>query len=230
MARILLVEDERAMARPVTRALGRAEHDVRAVSEGRAALRDLARWPPDLVLLDWMLPDVDGLELLAAVRRASDAPVLMLTSRSAIDDRVSALRAGADDYLTKPFDLRELLARVDALLRRAHAVDLARTEASTPSSIGSGGVVLDVAAHALRVDGTERPLAPRDFALLAALLRTPGRVQSRRWLMDTVWVDAPDATPRSVDHAVSRVRRALGDHADRVATVRGLGYRWETDA
>ncbi len=227
MAHILLVEDAVPQARALTRELVRAGHDVEHAADGASALRLFGRRAPDLVLLDWMLPDADGIDVLARLRRACSAPVLMLTARHAVDDRVTALRAGADDYVPKPFDVRELLARVDALLRRRRHVEAeCAARGIGDTGVCDGELTLDPDGHVASAAGRALALAPKEFALLHLLLRHPGRTFSRRYLLDVIWTECEDASARSVDNVVLRVRRQLASCRDQLETVWGVGYRW----
>lgn len=227
MATILLVEDARDLARLVARELEAAGYRVVHAADGIAALEAHARERPDAVVLDWMLPRLDGLEVLRRLRETAATPVLMLTARGEETDRVVGLEVGADDYLTKPFSVRELVARVRALIRRA---DLIRRQLSADrevdgESLSYGPLRLDPDAHQADLDGVPLDLSPTEFALLHLLLRSPGRAFSRAYLLDTVWREAYVGGDRSVDNAVLRLRKKLGPVGDAVETVWGVGYR-----
>ena len=182
---------------------------------------------PNLVILDWMLPKLDGLEVLRQVRQASAVPVLMLTARAEEADRVIGLEVGADDYLTKPFSLRELVARVHALLRRIEHVQaiLAADRHGGTSPVACGPLRLDPAARLVTLDGIPLDLTRTEFDLLHLFLRNPGRAFSRSYLLDTVWGEDFVAGDRSVDNAVLRLRKKLGRWGEAIETVWGVGYR-----
>jgi DNA-binding response OmpR family regulator len=227
MATILLVEDELELGRLVARELAVAGYQVQHVPDGPTALRRFAEAPPDAVVLDWMLPGLDGLEVLRRLRQTSPVPVLMLTARAEEVDRVVGLEVGADDYLTKPFSTRELVARVRALLRR-HArlqemLAADRAEAATPLRLGR--LELDPAAHLARLDGAPLGLTRTEFGLLHLLLRNRGRAFSREYLREAVWGEPSVASDRSVDNAILRLRKKLGPLGDTIETVWGVGYR-----
>ena len=217
---ILLVEDDRRLAEMVSEYLGEAGFSVSVAGDGRTGLARLAAEPCDALVLDLMLPDMDGLEVCRQLRAFSDVPVLMLTARGDAMDRVVGLEIGADDYLPKPFEPRELLARLRAILRRWD-----RTRSS--NVLRFGRLEIDRDAWGVRVDGTERALTGHQFALLVALVERAGRVLSRDTLMDLVKGEELEAFDRSIDVHVSRIRVAIEDDPKRprrLLTVRGAGY------
>ena len=228
MATILLVEDETELARLVVRGLADAGYRVRHALDGVTALRLFAEEAPDLVVLDWMLPGMDGLEVLRRLRQASPVPVLMLTARAEEVDRVVGLEVGADDYLTKPFSTRELVARVRALLRRQQRLQemLAADRAESTAPLRLGPLELDPAAHEARLDGASLDLTRTEFGVLHLLLRNRGRAFSRAYLHDTVWGEPYVEGDRSVDNVVLRLRRKLGPLGEAIETVWGIGYRF----
>jgi two-component system, OmpR family, phosphate regulon response regulator OmpR len=218
--RILLIEDDSRLAEMVSEYLGESGFRVSVAPGGRTGLERLAREPFDAIVLDLMLPDMDGLEVCRELRAKSDTPVLMLTARGDAADRIVGLELGADDYLPKPFQPRELLARLRAVLRRA------RSRGRTPL-LRFGRLEIDRDSRAVRVDGSERALTSYQFALLVALAENAGRVLSREALMDLVKGEPLEAFDRSIDVHVSRIRAAI--EADpkkprRIVTVRGAGY------
>lgn len=227
MATILLVEDARELADVVQRELQASGYEVVYAADGVAALEAHARHTPDLIILDWMLPKMDGLEVLRRVRQAAPTPVLMLTARGEETDRVIGLELGADDYLTKPFSMRELVARVRALLRRADIIrqTLTSDRDDADESLSRGPLTLDPAAHQVVLDGAPLDLSPTEFALLQLLLRSPGRAFSRAYLLDTVWQESYIGGDRSVDNVVLRLRKKLGSVGEEIETVWGIGYR-----
>jgi DNA-binding response OmpR family regulator len=227
MATILLVEDARDLAEVILRELEAAGYRTLHVVDGLAALEAHAREQPELVILDWMLPRLDGLEVLRLLRQSAPTPVLMLTARSEETDRVVGLEAGADDYLTKPFSMRELVARVRALLRRAELIrqTLNADRAAAGEVLCQGALQLDPQAHVATVSGEILDLSPTEFALLHLLLRSPGRAFSRAYLLDTIWQESYVGGDRSVDNAVLRLRKKLGSMGEVIETVWGVGYR-----
>ncbi|HET9854696.1 MAG TPA: response regulator transcription factor [Methylomirabilota bacterium] len=217
---ILLIEDDRRLAEMVSEYLGRAGFSVSVAPDGRTGLARLAAEPYDVLVLDLMLPDMDGLEVCRLLRAFSDVPVLMLTARGDAMDRVVGLEIGADDYLPKPFEPRELLARLRALLRR-------RDRPGPSSALRFGRLEIDRDARRVRVDGAERNLTGHQFALLVVLAERAGRVLSRDTLMDLVKGEELEAFDRSIDVHVSRIRAAIEDDPKRprrLLTVRGAGY------
>jgi two-component system, OmpR family, phosphate regulon response regulator OmpR len=216
---ILLVEDDSRLAAMVSDYLGAAGMRVSVVGAGEAALDSLARESFDAVVLDLMLPGIDGLEVCRRLRTKSDVPVLMLTARGDSADRVVGLELGADDYLPKPFEPRELLARLRAILRRG------RTRAT--GTLRFGRLEIDRAAHELRLDGETREITSYQFALLLVLAENAGRVLTREQLMDQLKGAALEAFDRSIDVHISRIRQAIEEdvkHPRRITTVRGAGY------
>ncbi len=220
-ARILVVDDEAPIVELITGYLTREDFAVSAATDGPSAIEAVRALSPDVVILDVMLPGLDGIEVCRQVRTFSDAYVLMLTARSEEIDRIMGLTVGADDYLVKPFSPRELVARVKALLRRP------RPSAIAPAS-PTAGLDVDVARHEIRVDDRLVDLTAIEFSLLAALARDPGIVIDRQTLLDRVWGADFVADDHLVDVHVANLRRKLGDdpaHPRFVETVRGVGYR-----
>ena len=204
----------------LARYLGEAGLSIGVAGTGREGLARLGREPHEAVILDLTLPDMDGLDVCRQLRAFSQTPVLMLTARGEPMDRVVGLEMGADDYLPKPFEPRELLARLRAILRRGPA-------AASSQVLRFGRLEIDRDARCVRVDGAERPLTAHQFALLQALAERPGRVLSRDTLMDLVRGEALEAFDRSIDVHVSRIRAAIEDDPKRprrLLTVRGAGY------
>lgn len=216
---ILLIEDDRRLAEMVSEYLGEAGFRVSVAGDGRTGLSRLGSEPYDALVLDLTLPDMDGLEVCRRLRASRDLPVLMLTARGDAMDRVVGLELGADDYLAKPFEPRELLARLKAVLRRG--------KASRSRVLRFGRLEIDRDARAVRVAGQEKATTSFQFALLAALAENAGRVLSRDALMDLVRGEKMDAFDRSIDVHVSRIRAAIEDDPKkprRIITVRGAGY------
>ncbi|ROR72130.1 DNA-binding response OmpR family regulator [Bogoriella caseilytica] len=222
---MLLVEDDPAIAEPLARALGREGYQVRPHTTGQGAINDLADGV-DLVVLDLGLPDMDGLDVARHIRsQGLSVPILVLTARADEVDLVVGLDAGADDYVTKPFRLAELLARVRALLRRAGG------EVTEDDELAAKDVRVDVAAHRAFRGNREMHLTAKEFDLLRVLVRDAGSVVSRETLMREVWGTDPTGSTKTLDMHVSWLRRKLGDDANDpkyVTTVRGMGFRFET--
>jgi DNA-binding response OmpR family regulator len=231
MTKILLIEDTPDLAHVIRRELEAAGYQIVHASDGLSALRLHEKEQPDLLILDWMLPQLDGLEVLRRIRRMSAVPVLMLTARGEETDRVVGLEVGADDYLTKPFSMRELIARVHALLRRVDQIQqmLQADRTDTTQSIESGGLRLDPIGHTAALNGEPIDLSRTEFDLLQLLLRNPGRAFSRAYLLDTVWGETYMGGDRSVDNAILRLRKKLGPLGERIETVWGVGYRLKTE-
>ena len=218
--RILIIEDDRRLAEMVMNYLGEAGYRATVAPTGGGGIALHDREAFDALILDLMLPDMDGLEVCRRIRKQSTTPILMLTARGDTMDRVVGLEMGADDYLPKPFEPRELLARLRALLRRA--------KSERPAEILTfGRLEIDTGARQVRLDGEERALTSYQFALLLALAQHAGRVLSRDTLMDMVKNEKLEAFDRSIDVHISRIRAAIEDDAKkprRVITVRGAGY------
>jgi DNA-binding response OmpR family regulator len=227
MTTILLVEDAQDLARVIQRELENAGYRTLHAPDGEQALAQFQAHQPDLVILDWMLPGMDGLAVLRRLREISPVPVLMLTARGEEADRVLGLEVGADDYLTKPVSLRELTVRVRALLRRIERVEeiLSDDRAESTKALQYGPLNLDPDGYQAELEGQPLELSRTEFDLLHLLLRTPGRAFSRSYLLDAVWGESYIAGDRSVDNAVLRLRRKLGPLSDAVETVWGVGYR-----
>jgi DNA-binding response OmpR family regulator len=227
MGTILLVEDELEMARVVRRELQANGYRVVHAADGVAALDLNDREDPDLVILDWMLPTLDGLEVLRRIRQRSTVPILMLTARGEEVDRVIGLEVGADDYLPKPFGMRELVARVRALLRRiAHVQEIMEQDRrEARDAVQYGPLQLDPQAYTATRVGEALSLTRTEFDLLHLMMRNPGRAFSRAYLLDTVWGQNYVSGDRAVDNAILRLRKKLGDLGEVIETVWGIGYR-----
>jgi len=218
--RILLIEDDSRLADMVGEYLGKAGFHVIHAENGMRGLALHGREPVDVVILDLMLPDIEGLDICRQIRARSDSPILMLTARGDPMDRVVGLEMGADDYLPKPFEPRELLARLRAVLRRSRA-------GPKPDVLRYGRLEIDRGGREVRLDGAPRPLTGYQFALLLALAEHAGRVMSRDALMDAVKGEQFEAFDRSIDVHVSRIRAAIEDDPKkprRVITIRATGY------
>ena len=224
MARsILVVDDERTLRETLAEGLEEEGYAVFQAADGREAVETFRRHRPDLILLDLMLPELSGIEVCRIIRAESGVPILMLTAKSAEIDKVVGLELGADDYVTKPFSFRELLARVRALLRRAEA----QSQAAEPETIELGAVKVDLAGRRLLRDGETLPVKPKAFDLLVFLLRNAGHVFTRDQLLEHVWGYDYAGETRTVDVHVHWLRAQIeADPADPVylETVRGVGY------
>jgi two-component system alkaline phosphatase synthesis response regulator PhoP len=225
-ARILVVDDEPAVTDLLAYNLRQAHYEVLTAADGREALRLAQQANPDLILLDLMLPEIDGLDVCRQLRKTSQVPIIMITALGEETDRVVGLELGADDYITKPFSVREVLARIKAVLRRGSATD----EAGETGVIlhGRGGLRLDPERHEATVEGVRLSLTRLEFELLAMLLRHPGRAFTREQLLEQAWGYDFAGDTRAVDSAVKRLRsklRAISEQADCIETVRGVGYR-----
>lgn len=227
-AKILVVEDEAALVVLLRYNLQAEGHAVSVATTGEEAKLLLAEEHPDLVILDWMLPGLSGIEICRQIRARPDTrdlPVIMLTARGEEGDRIRGLATGADDYVVKPFSVAELMARVKAILRRSVPERVADV-------ISIGEVTLDRAAHRVTRQGRPLKLGPTEYRLLLVLMESAGRVLSRAQLLDGVWGRDGDVDERTVDVHVGRLRKALvrGNEVDVIRTVRGAGYMFETDA
>ena len=224
--RILVVEDEQPIRDLIAFGLRRAGCDVALAEHSRAALASIGDRRPGLVLVDWMLPDMSGLDLVRALRRDAntrDIPIMMLTARAEEADKVAGLETGADDYLTKPFSARELIARIQAVLRRSAPV-------GESERVDIEGLTLDQAGHRVTAGGRTVALGPTEYRLFAFLMTHPDRVYSRGQLLDRVWGGNVYVEERTVDVHIRRLRKSLepSGHDRFVQTVRGAGYRFST--
>jgi two-component system phosphate regulon response regulator PhoB len=224
---LLLVEDDRALADLLIWHFDREGYDIVRTADGDEALMLAEERPPDLVILDWMIEGVSGIEVCRRLRRKSATarvPIIMLTARGEEADRIRGLETGADDYVTKPFSPRELLARVGAVLRRVRP-------ALAGEQLVHGDVEMDIEAHRVRRAGHAVSLGPTEFRLLRHLMESPGRVFSRERLLDAVWSHDADIDQRTVDVHVRRLRKALnaGGLPDPIRTVRSAGYSLDSE-
>ena len=225
--RLLLVEDDRALADLISFHFDRAGYQVTRTGDGEEALILTDEIKPDLIILDWMIEGISGIEVCRRLRRrpnTANLPIVMLTARGEEDDRIRGLETGADDYVTKPFSPKELVARAGAVLRRVRPALAAET-------LDYAGVEMDLAAHRVRRDGKGVALGPTEYRLLRHFLENPGRVFSRQQLLETVWPHSEDIELRTVDVHIRRLRIALGEHGggDIVRTVRSAGYALDAE-
>ncbi|HEX3670221.1 MAG TPA: response regulator transcription factor [Candidatus Cybelea sp.] len=216
-ARIAVIDDEPHIRELLKLALGHAGYSVDCAADGSAGLALVKQWSPDLIVLDVMMPRVSGIELLPAIRRLTDAPVVMLSARGEVESKVEGLAHGADDYLSKPFEISELLARIDAKLRRPHM--------ETRSKLEYEGLTVDLDEHVVERDGRRLDLSPLEYDLLVTLLRRPRRVFTREELLDEVWHEA-DVGTGAVERYISYLRGKVDEGFARplIQTIRGAGY------
>ncbi|MEK3795889.1 response regulator transcription factor [Paenibacillus sp. FSL R7-0204] len=226
MKSILIVEDEEAIARVLSAYLRKAGFHVTRAADGRSALDTFGEAPPSLVLLDIMLPEMDGFELLQLIRERSSCPVIMLTARDGINDRLAGLDGGADDYMSKPFIPEEVVARVKAVLRRPSQW----SDGSRKRHFGS--LFIDFSARSIFLNGAEVSLSPRDMSVLLFLAERPNQICTRDQLLEHVWEMDYDGSDRAVDLSIKRLRQALSHWPERegeIRTLRGTGYQlWTT--
>ena len=227
MTRVLVVDDEANLRHTLGYALGQEGYEVLAAEDGEKAMTLFGTSHPDAVILDLMLPGIDGIEVCRRIRRESDVPILMLTARDTEVDRIVGLEIGADDYLGKPFSTRELVARLRALLRRSRSAAV-----TAPADVmRAHGIELDAGRRRVRSDDREVELTAKEFDLLALLMSRPGMVFSRDQILSAVWGQTFTGGARTVDTHVKTLRTALGALGARaIETVRGVGYRFSDRA
>jgi DNA-binding response OmpR family regulator len=240
MAMILVIEDEVDMNNLIRTHLEAEGHTIVQAFDGPSALALVEQRAPDLVILDWMLPGLDGLAVCRRIRQDHLMPILMLTARAEEIDRVLGLEVGADDYVVKPFGIRELLARVRALLRRVELDSLSvpapaaatspapqpGTGDEAPGIIVRGPLRINSEGHSATLDGADLDLTPKEFELLVLLAGHPGRAFSREFLLTNIWGYAYDGFDRTVDTHIVRLRKKLGSLGEKIVTVWGVGYRF----
>jgi DNA-binding response OmpR family regulator len=223
MTRIAVVDDERRIREMLELSLRHHGYDVRCAADGQAALALVREWQPDAIVLDVMMPKLDGISLLPMLRRITDAPVIMLSAKGEVEDKVEGLAHGADDYLSKPFELSELVAHIEAKLRRPRI--------EHPSALHYADLNVDMESRVVERDGKRIDLSPLEYDLLITLLRRPKRVFTREELLDLVWGDEADVTPGAVERYISYLRGKIDDGFERrlIHTVRGVGYTIRTE-
>ncbi len=220
---ILIIEDERALVEVLTYNLKKEGFEVLSATDGQDGLRRAQTTLPDLIVLDLMLPVIEGLEVCRVLKsgaRTRDIPLLMLTARSEEVDEIVGFQMGADDYVTKPFKIKPLIQRIKALLRRK------KSQNSEADVVAAGGIEIDRAQHRATVNGDELSLTPTEFRLLWGLVRQPGRAFNRHELMEAAMGDDALVLERTIDVHVKSLRQKLASHAEQIETVRGVGYRF----
>ncbi len=225
MTRILIVEDEQSFSDPLSYLLSKEGYEVSVAEDGNAALVEFDAAGADLVLLDLMLPGLSGVDVCRALRQRSNVPVIMLTAKDSEVDKVVGLELGADDYVTKPYSSRELLARIKAVLRR-----LSEPEELVPTTLEAGPVRMDVERHVVTVRGQQASMPLREFELLELLLRNNGRVLTRGQLIDRIWGSDYVGDTKTLDVHIKRLRAKVESDPgapEHILTVRGLGYKFE---
>lgn len=223
---VLIIEDEPGLADSVRYALESDGFEVTVAASGFAGLDEARRSAPDLVVLDLMLPEMSGLDVCRQIRMSSDVPIIMLTAKDSEADKVSGLELGADDYMTKPFSMRELIARVRAHLRRAAKSGIL---AESNEVLRGGPIELDIDAHIARRDGDKVELRPKEFELLESLMRRKNRLAARHTLIDEVWGPSYFGDTKTLDVHIKRLREKLEADSSKpkhIVTVRGLGYKF----
>lgn len=226
MALILVVEDQGALNDLIRVELEGEGHRVVQAHDGPTALNLVREEVPQLVILDWMLPGLDGLSVCRQLRREHLMPIIMLTARSEEVDRVLGLEVGADDYLVKPFGMRELMARTRAALRRVELdARQSQAQAAGDRSVVQGPLRIQPEAHRAMLDGAELTLTPKEFEILLLFARNPGRAFNREFLIDHIWGGEFEGFDRAVDNHIRRLRQKLGAFGEKITTVYGVGYR-----
>lgn len=219
--KILVVEDEQKIADAIAYALTREGYKAKVVYDGNKAMDMISEFLPDAIILDVMLPGMDGYEILKKLSSKGSIGVIMLTAKEDIVNKILGLELGADDYITKPFDMRELLARLKSLLRRIESKESSKES----KSLQLGGLSIDINKRTAVVNGEHLELTPKEFDLLALLIANPDRVYTRELLLDIVWGMEYIGGTRTVDIHVQRLRKKLGTHGNLIQTVHGIGYK-----
>lgn len=229
MANILIIEDAENLATVLQQELKKNGHQAYHCNSGEEGLSFLQHHAINLVILDWMLPGIDGLDVLREIQKTSETPVLMLTARAEELDKVIGLELGAEDYLTKPFSMPELLARVNVILRRSIRATTRQESNIHQSKITWKTLVLDTNQHQVWVAEINTNLSPIEFDLLALFLQNPGRVFNRSYLMETIWHEQYIPGDRSIDNAILRLRKKISPLGEAIESVWGIGYRFNRD-
>lgn len=227
--KILIIEDEEPIADLLAYGLAMEGFETRTASSGAAGFRELAAFRPDLLLLDWMLPDQSGLDICKKVTTDYNIPIFMITAKSDITDKVLGLEFGADDYITKPFDLREVVARIRTILRRLDQANQGDREGAPEAVIRFKGIEIVTEERLVRKDGSTVDLTPKEFDLLMTMYGHRGKIYTRSELLDLVWGYDFMGDTRTVDTHIQRLRKKL-DAGDLITTVFGIGYKFEKQA
>ena len=227
---VLVVEDEENILEAIRYSLGHEGYSLLAADNGESGLKLARERNPDLIILDVMLPRLDGFEVCRILRRETSVPILMLTAKGEEIDRVVGLELGADDYVTKPFSMRELMVRVRNLLRRSHPTSEPGPQESSPGALEVNGLEVDVTSHTAKIDGKTLKLKPREFGLLALLMENTGRAFSREQILERLWGHDYIGDTRTVDVHIRWLREkieAFPSQPRRIVTIRGVGYRFD---
>jgi DNA-binding response OmpR family regulator len=226
MAHILLIEDAENLAEIIRQELQKTGHSVSHTLSGEEGLSFLLENEVDLVILDWMLPGMDGLAVLREIQKTSSIPVLMLTARTDELDKILGLELGAEDYMTKPFSMRELITRIHVILRRATKGNIQHNQESAHVELTWKALRLDTAQHQVWINQQNIVLSPTEFNLLELFLRHPGRVYNRAYLMEIIWEQDYIPGDRSIDNAILRLRKKITPLGEAIESVWGIGYRF----
>lgn len=227
--RILIVDDDENIAELVAMYLEKEFFDTKIVGDGQDALKVFEEYKPDLMLLDLMLPGLDGYQVCREIRTHSTTPIIMLSAKGEVFDKVLGLELGADDYLMKPFDTKELVARVKAVLRRYHQADMAAKEQPAQKEVNFEGLNVNLTNYSVTYMGSKVDMPPKELELLFFLCASPNQVFTREQLLENIWGYDYLGDTRTVDVHVKRLREKIKDTKDwRIATVWGIGYKFET--
>ena len=227
--KILIVDDDSNIAELISLYLDRECYDTRIAPDGEAAIRAVSSYEPDLILLDLMLPGIDGYQVCREVRSKSDIPIIMLSAKGEIFDKVLGLELGADDYMEKPFDSKELVARVKAVLRRYHKQQNAAVAETSDKIVSYPDLTINLTNYSVTYMGEQIDMPPKELELLYCLASNPGRVYTREQLLDQIWGYEYVGDTRTVDVHIKRIREKLHDNEDfKISTIWGIGYKFET--
>lgn len=229
--KILIVDDDQNIAELISLYLVKEMFDTAIAPDGSSALEQFKSYQPDLVLLDIMLPGIDGYQVCREIRKNSQTPIIMLSAKGEVFDKVLGLELGADDYMEKPFDSKELVARVRAVLRRYHAAGMAETAKEADQEVSYPELTINLTNYSVTYKGARIDMPPKELELLYFLACTPNRVFSREQLLDRIWGYEYVGDTRTVDVHIKRIREKIGDHEKwSIATIWGVGYKFETQA
>ena len=227
--KILIVDDDQNIAELISLYLVKEMFDTAIASDGSEALNQFKIYEPDLILLDIMLPGIDGYQVCREIRKESQIPIIMLSAKGEVFDKVLGLELGADDYMEKPFDSKELVARVKAVLRRSHTNETTQTPKEADKEVSYPELTINLTNYTVTYRGTRIDMPPKELELLYFLASTPNRVFSREQLLDRIWGYEYVGDTRTVDVHIKRIREKIGDHEKwSIATIWGVGYKFET--